>query len=157
MGGGGGSSSFGPGDLDALLKKAREQLDRAMEGRRNVFLSFAAEDLDDVNLLRGQSKNERSDLEFNDWSVKEPYDSKRADYIKQKISERIAQSSATVVYLSAHSASSQWVNWEVEESLRQKKTVIGVYKGTNSPGNLPASVVKNEIKVVPWSELSKEL
>lgn len=39
---------------------------------RNVFLSFVEEDLDLVNLFRGQVKNENNDLEFSDYSVKEP-------------------------------------------------------------------------------------
>jgi len=56
-----------------------------------VFLSFAHEDINEVNLLRGQAKDEGSAIEFNDWSVREPFDSRRADYIKQKIGERIAQ------------------------------------------------------------------
>jgi hypothetical protein len=58
----------------------------------------AVEDVDNVNLLRGQAKNENSPIEFVDRSVREPYDGNRAEYIKQKISERIRQSSMTVVF-----------------------------------------------------------
>jgi len=41
-----------------------------------------------VNLLRGQARNENSDLEFSDWSLSEPFDSKNAEYIKRGIRER---------------------------------------------------------------------
>jgi len=44
--------------------------------KRNVFISFVAEDLNEVNLLRGQARNENSDLEFSDWSLSEPFDSR---------------------------------------------------------------------------------
>ena len=37
---------------------------------RRVFLSFVVEDLDLVNLFRGQAKNKKNDLEFSDYSVK---------------------------------------------------------------------------------------
>lgn len=157
MGGGGGRSS-GLGDIGPLIDKAREELQRAREaGRANVFLSFASEDLDEVNLLRGQAKSEKSDIEFNDWSVREPFNSSRAAYIKQKIGERIAQSSLTVVYLSNASARSDWVKWEIEESLNRGKRVIGVHKGDSPPNMLPKIIKANKIKVVPWSKLADEI
>lgn len=157
MGGGGGSSRFNSDDVKELLRKAKEKLDKAKEGRRNVFLSFAVEDVAEVNLLRGQSKNEHSEIEFNDWSVKDPYDSKRADYIKERIRERIEQSSVTVVYLSPATSSSDWVNWEIAESLRLGKAVIGVHKGDVGPAQLPRLFVEHQLRVVPWSRLSDAL
>jgi len=157
MGGGGGSRSGGPGDLDALLRRAKEEAERAKKATKNVFLSFVMEDLNDVNLLRGQAKNERTDLEFNDWSVREPYDSTRADYIRQRISERIRQSSMTVVYVSEATAESQWVKWEIEESRRQGKAVLAVHKGDRPPARLPQAITDDKIKVVPWSRLAAEL
>ena len=109
-----------------------------------------------MNLLRGQSKNENSDIEFNDFSVKEPYDSVRAEYIKGKLTERINQSSTTVVYLSKDTPQSQWVQWEVEKSLELGKRVIAVHAGKSAPV-LPAWIGTNKIKVVPWSSLAQEL
>src|SRR5258706_10857633 len=150
MGGGGGGGRTTLGDVKSLMDKAREEIRRGEEqARKNVFLSFAYEDINEVNLLRGQAKNEQSQLEFNDWSVREPFDSERAEYIRQKIGERISQSSVTVVYLSTHSAASNWVNWEVEESLRRGKAVIAVYKGDAAPASLPPAVTSHKIKIVP--------
>src|SRR3954465_6587750 len=100
MGGGGGDSSQSLGDTRDLENRAKEILKQADSGRKNVFISFAFEDVDEVNLLRGQAKNEHSEIDFNDRSVRGPYDSDRADYIRQKLRERINQCSTTVVYLS---------------------------------------------------------
>lgn len=155
--GGGGGGGFTIGKLSSLENKAREELKRGDTGRRNIFLSFAYEDIDDVNLLRAHAKNERSDIEFNDWSVREPYDSERADYIRQKIGERIGQSSLTVVYLSDASSKSPWVDWEIRESIRREKGVIAVHKGEAAPTNLPSAVKELNIKVVPWSKLAQEV
>jgi len=153
-----GGSSSGPkkiGDVKQLIERAKEELrSRDESNKKNVFISFAYEDIDDVNLLRGQAKNDKSPIEFNDWSVSEPFDSDRAPYIKQRIAERIAQSSLTVVYLSPHSARSKWVNWEVSESLRLGKRVIGVYSGSTTPSSVPSEITKNRIKCVPWSGLA---
>ena len=62
MGGGGSGGWRSLGDIRALEQKAKEALQGA---KRNVFISFASEDLNDVNLLRAHAKNENSDIEFN--------------------------------------------------------------------------------------------
>jgi hypothetical protein len=153
--GGGGGESRSIGDIKSLIETAKEELRKGDDkSKRNVFISFAYEDIDEVNLLRGQAKNEKSPLEFNDWSVPEAFDSERATYIKQKISERINQSSLTVAYLSEQTTKSNWVEWEIEESIRKGKTVIGVYKGETPPVRLPNAIKKHGIKVVPWSKLA---
>ena len=158
MGGGGGRGRTTLGDVNSLIEKAKEEIRQAERAqRKNVFLSFAYEDLNEVNLLRGQAKSENSNIEFNDWSVREPYNSSRAEYIKQRIGERISQSSVTVVYVSNDTAKSEWVNWEIEESLRRNKAVLAVHKGDSAPSVLPKSIRDNGIRVVSWSQLAATL
>lgn len=152
-GGGGGDRSFG--DIQSLIDRAKKELRASEAGnKRNVFLSFAYEDITSVNLLRAQAKNENSPLEFNDWSVSVEINSERAPYIQQKISERIAQSSVTVVFLSDVTPRSDWVNWEIDESIRLNKHVIGVYAGTTEPRGKPDGIRKHNIKCVPWKDLA---
>jgi hypothetical protein len=156
MGGGGGSRTLKPGEIRRLERLARESLKEAAgQGRRNVFISFASEDLREVNLLRGQAKNEFTDIEFNDWSVKDPFDSENAEYIRRRIREQIRQSSVTAVYVSKHTPQSRWVDWEIRESLAQGKGVVAVHSGDTPPPRLPRGVTENGIPVVPWSELSQ--
>ena len=150
MGGGVGSWSS-IGDVSKLEQQAKEVL---QSGKRNVFISFPNEDIDDVNLLRAQAKNENSDIEFNDHSVREPFNSERADYIKQKISERIKRSSVTVVYLSENTVQSQWVKWEVKRSHELGKCVIATHSEANSGVSIPNWITSKNIKVVPWSHLA---
>ena len=152
-GGGGGSRSIG--NIQELVDKAKEKLREGdKERKRNVFISFAYEDNDKVNLLRAHAKNDNSPIEFNDWSVSEPIDSDRAPYIKQKIAERIAQSSVTVVYLSNETPKSSWVEWEIQESIKQGKHVVGVYPQESKPKLFPDLIRSNNIKCVPWAELA---
>lgn len=153
MGGNGGGGWSSLGDVRALEEKAKAAL---QGGKRNVFISFAMEDENEVNCLRAQAKSEKSDIEFNDHSVREPYDSDRAEYIRRKIAERINRTSTTVVYLSDNAAKSKWVKWEVEKSLELGKRVIAVHKGDKYSGTKP-SWLSADIKVVRWSNLSDEL
>jgi len=153
MGGGSNGRWSRLGDVRALEEKAKAAL---QGGKRNVFLSFATEDMDEVNLLRAHAKNDKSDIDFNDHSVREPYDSERADYIKRKIGERIGRTSITVVYLSKNTAQSKWVAWEVEKSLELGKKVIAVHPGGSFKGKKPRWL-NSSIKIVAWSNLDNEL
>lgn len=155
MGGsGGGGSSRGLGDIRSLEQKARQAL---QPGKKNVFISFSHKDLDEVNLLRAHAKNENSDIEFNDRSVYEPYDSERAEYIRSRLGDRINQASTTVVYISNNTADSKWVTWEVEKSVELGKRVIAIHAGDISPAKIPSWVAKHGVNVVPWKRLADEL
>ncbi len=152
-GGGGGGRGLTPDELKNLEERAKKSLKSGDGSNKcNVFISFSSDDLDEVNLLRGQAKNENSDIEFNDWSLKEPFDSKKADYIKRGIRERIRQCSVTLVYVSDKTANSKWVNWEIQESLAMGKGVVAMHKGNSQPMRLPKAITDNNIQVVPWNQ-----
>lgn len=152
MGGSGGGGRGLTGDeLKKLTQAAREALKEGSQSvKKNVFISFAAEDEVEVNLLRGQAKKENTALEFNDWSVKEPFNSKNAEYIRRGIRERIRQSSVTICYLSNDTAKSKWVDWEIRESKKLGKEVIAMYKGSTHPSKLPPAIKEFGITLVPW-------
>lgn len=150
MGGGSGGGLYSS-DIVRLEEQAKQKLTEAKkDSSRHVFISFDHEDLDEVNLLRGQAKNDRVDLQFDDHSVKEPFDSANTDYIKRQIREKIDRCSVTVVYLTEKTASSKWVNWEIEESIKRGKGVIGVYKGSKAPTNVPPAFGQNGCMSVKW-------
>ena len=158
--GGGVGGDFPSSDVKSLEQKAKESLKAAStDTSRHVFISFSNEDKNEVNLLRAQAKNEKTDLQFDDHSVKEAYDSKNTDYVKRQIREKIERASVTVVYLSSDSANSKWVDWEIQESLRMGKGVVGVHKGDKPPRDLPPAFKANKCKFVKWSheELSKAI
>ena len=154
MGGtGGGGRSLRREELKALEEVARSSLrEGAQPQKRNVFISFVEEDLTEVNLLRGQARNENSNLEFNDRSLKKPFDSKDAEYIKRGIRERIRQCSVTICYVTENTTKSKWVDWEIRESIRLGKDVIAMHKGDAPPRNLPLAIKEFGIKPIPWSQ-----
>jgi len=153
MGGGGGGRGPSKEDLSRLEELARRTLREGAEPSKcNVFISFVSEDINDINLLRGQAKNESSDIEFNDWSLREPFDSKRAEYIKRGIKDRIERSSVTLVYVSEHTADSKWVDWEIRESVRMGKGVIAIHKGEQPPQKVPNALKELKIPIIPWTQ-----
>ncbi len=134
------------------VEEARETTGEPL---RNIFISFHVEDEAQVNLLRSQAKNEDFGMEFRDYSVKEPFDEKW----KQNCADRIAQTSMTICMIGKETASRQAVLWELEESYRQGKTVIGVriHKDRNDP--IPESMVRHNAPVITWNrdELNRHL
>jgi len=154
MGVGGGSGrGLTDDELWQLEQTAKKSLKAgAGTGKFNVFISFASEDLNDVNMLRAQAKNQNSDIEFNDWSVREPFDSKEADYIRRGIRERIRQCSVTIVYVSDKTSDSKWVDWEIKESIALGKGVVAMYRGDKPPSILPKAITDNKVPVVPWNQ-----
>ncbi|SRR6266568_6815144 len=142
-----------PEDAERLFKKAADEARES--GARNVFISFHVEDESQVNLLRAQAKNEGTDLVFRDYSVKEPFDERW----KMNCSERIAQASATICMIGPDTASRTAVLWELEESYRQGKRVIGVkiYRDQEYP--IPKPLLDNNAPIIEWNlkKISEEL
>ncbi len=91
-----------------------------------AFLSFVEEDLNLVNLFRGQAKNDNSDLEFADYSIKDPFDSRNADYIARGITDQLRLASLTVCLYGPTTYTSKWVDWELRKSVELGKPIMGV-------------------------------
>jgi antiphage defense system Thoeris ThsB-like protein len=113
---------------------------------RNVFISFSVADEARVNFLRTQARGEIADLVFNDYSIKEPFD----EAWRSQCRDRISQTSATIVMIGADTASRNAVDWEIEESYRQGKKVIGVraYRDENHP--IPRALREHGTKIINW-------
>jgi hypothetical protein len=132
--------------FDSSVKEVEEAT--KIEGRvRNVFISFHVDDEREVNLLRGQAKNENFDLEFRDYSVKEPFDEKW----KTQCRERIGQTSALIVMIGENTATREAVNWEIEEAYKQGKKVVGIRIHSDKNHTAPAALVTHGAKIINWN------
>ncbi|MGD0396034.1 MAG: TIR domain-containing protein [Nitrososphaerales archaeon] len=150
----GGSSSYvatsrSADEAEQIFKDATKEVELAGEKPkvRNVFISFSVADEAQVNLLRSQAKDPRYDLEFRDYSVKEPFDEKW----KTQCRERIAQTSATIVAIGPDTASRDAVNWEIEESYKQGKKVIGVRISKERSDPIPTALREHNAPIVDWN------
>lgn len=143
--------------VDKVIQKRRAQEEitsnpiENSSGKYNVFISFNADDLPEVNLLYDQIKNENSNIEFDARFLKLPFNQKKSDLIKHDIKELIRQSPFTVVYVSDKTANSEWVDWEIRESLAMGKDVLAMHEGDKPPKHLPEAIKENSIKVLSWN------
>jgi hypothetical protein len=82
-----------------------------------AFLSFVEEDFERVNLFRGQARLKRSDLDFHDYSIKEPFDIYNAQYIQRGIAEQIKFATLTMCLYGPTTYTREWVDWELQKTL----------------------------------------
>lgn len=109
---------------------------------KQVFIAFAAEDVRQRDLLKGQSLNTNSTFEFVDMSVKQPYDSGW----KSKTEARIKRSHGVIVLLSKNSQQADGEEWEVKCAQRLEKPMIGIFAYNTDrsvPSYFPRSLVKD--------------
>jgi hypothetical protein len=117
---------------------------------RNVFLAFDSDDLALVNLFRGQAKNKNNDLEFSDYSVKEAFDSDKAEYIRGEITKLIKMVSVTICLIGKETHKSRWVNWEIRKSAELEKKLLGVRLHSSDDDKEPQALKDAKAKVLNW-------
>ena len=117
---------------------------------RHVFLSFVEEDLQLVELFRGQAKNANNDLEFDDYSIKEPINSDNADYVKRQIRNKIDGVSVTLCLIGRNTHRSDWVDWEIGVSDEMGKGIVGMRLHSSSSDVVPDALSDVNADVVNW-------
>lgn len=87
-----------------------------------AFISFEMEDRWARDFLAQQAKDRRNDIEFYDYSVKNPWDSSW----KTECKRRLALTKGTIVLIGATTYKSSAVLWEIAETLRQGHAMFGI-------------------------------
>jgi hypothetical protein len=116
---------------------------------KRVFISFRAEDRPQINGLRLLAANPDFDIEFYDESVRTAIDNTNASYVRSKIREKISRTSVTVCMMSELTYTSQWVNWELDESVDKGNAIICMGL-PNGPASLTLPAVAQRLKL-GWS------
>jgi len=111
-----------------------------------VFISFHVDDEAQVNLLRHQAKTS-DQLEFTDYSVKEPFDEKW----KTQCTERIRQSTIVVVAIGENTHQREAVDWEIRKAHELGKPVIGMRLHGDQNDKIPPSMKERKHRVVYWN------
>jgi hypothetical protein len=105
-----------------------------------------------------QGKNPNIDFDFVGRHLLDPVDSENEDYIKRKIREQIIGTSVTVVIIGKETAYSEWVAWEIKESLNKENPngIVGILlkDATPPPRNSPLGKALYEAgaEIVEWKQ-----
>jgi|GEM_PF-554818 len=126
--------------------KPQKSIDEYEPTKTRVFISFHVDDEGQVNLLRHQGKNS-DQLEFIDYSVKEPFD----DKWKTRCTERIRQSTVVVVAIGERTHEREAVNWEIQKAHELGKPVIGMRIHSDKKHKIPQAMKEHADRVVDWN------
>ncbi len=118
---------------------------------RRIFLSFAAEDKDQVNGFRILRWNNQVDIDFFDSSLLTPVQSVNIEYIKRSILERMNNTSVTVVLIGPTTYKSAWVDWEIKQSISRGNGVLGIRLKDQSNVPVPPAMQIQTALVGNWS------
>jgi hypothetical protein len=94
-----------------------------MADKKVVFVAFAIEDESIRNMVKGQSLNTKSPLEYIDISVKEAYD----EEWKKRVRTRILRSDGVLVIVSKNSLTSSGQKWEIQCAKDEGKKIRGIW------------------------------
>jgi hypothetical protein len=118
---------------------------------RRIFVSFAYEDAGQARGFNLLPWNRNVDFDFVERHLINPADSENPDYIKSRIRSEMNGTSATVVLIGPTTATSEWVDFEIRESIARGNAVIGIrLKGAeNAP--VPPALIQAGAKILDWN------
>lgn len=116
-----------------------------MADKKVIFIAFAIEDEGQRNLLKGQSLNVNSPIEYIDMSVKEPYPTEEW---KDRVRTRIRRSHGVIALVSKNTLNSSGEKWEINCAKEEGKKLIGVWAYTDDRTK-PA--VLDGCRIIPWT------
>ena len=119
---------------------------------KDVFISHIHEDDDGLKDLKNLISKHGIDIRDSSITSEKPNSAKNPDYIKQDIlSPQIQWCGTLVVYVSAGTKDSDWVNWEIEYANKLGKRIVGVWAQGQNQCDLPESLEKYGDAVVGWN------
>jgi len=95
--------------------------------------------------LAEHAKDERNDVAFYDYSVKEAFDAKW----KTECAKRIALTKGTIVLVGPTTWKSDAVLWEIAETARQGHYLFGIQINKDATHSIPAGLPSKD--VIRWN------
>lgn len=117
-----------------------------------AFISFQMEDKWARDFLAQHAKDKRNDIEFYDYSVQDPFDSKW----KTECKRRIGLTKGTIVLIGPTTYQSEAVLWEIAETARQDHYIFGIQINREKTHVIPSGLPSQNVirwdftQIVKW-------
>ena len=112
---------------------------------KRIFISFAIEDEQYRDLLKGQALNTTSPFTYTDTSAKQAWDSKW----KTNCRTRIKGCDGVIALISTHTRNADGAKWEMQCAIDEGIPMIGVHIHKDDKGQVPTQLSSK--KVVNWT------
>jgi hypothetical protein len=118
-----------------------------------AFVSFELEDAWARNFLRRHAHTASIPVEFIDYSIREPFESRW----KTNVKKRIAQTAGTIVLIGPTTSESDAVRWEIQETKRQGHPLLGVQINKDQTHRIPTGLPASRVRRWNFSAISREM
>jgi hypothetical protein len=88
------------------------------------------------------------DVDFVGRHLLDPVDSSNVAYIREKVREQLKGTSVTVVLIGSQTANSEWLEWEIDESLSKGNGILGIRLDPNAV--VPEGIASCGAEVLNW-------
>lgn len=118
---------------------------------RRVFISYEGSDRMKAKGFRLLRWNKNVDVEFQDRHLLDPVDSTNDQYIRQCIRDEIHGTSTTVVLVGENTKDSDWVDYEIERSLKDGNGLVAIKVDDSiSDEDVPDKLKENGAEIINW-------
>jgi len=120
--------------------------------RPRAFISFEMEDNWARGFLAQHAKDKNTDIDFYDYSVKDPFESEW----KTECRKRIAITKGTIVLVGPTTWKSEAVLWEIAETIRQNHYMFGIQIHRDKTHTIPDGLPRKNVirwdfdQIVAW-------
>ncbi|MBA7501433.1 hypothetical protein ES706_00003 [subsurface metagenome] len=119
---------------------------------RRVFISFQHDDNMQAKGFALLQWNPNVPVEFVGRHLLSPVDSEDEQYVRSKIREKLEGTSVTIVLIGAHTADSEWVDFEIRESLNRGNGVLGIRLPGHENTDVPPALKEAGAKIINWNQ-----
>lgn len=118
-----------------------------------AFISFQMEDRWARDFLVQHANERDNDIEFSDYSVQDPFDSKW----KTECVKRIAFTKGTIVMVGPTTYTSEAVLWEIAETIRQNHYLFGIQVNRDKTHPIPTGLPSKSVIRWEFDQIAKWL
>lgn len=117
-----------------------------------AFVSFEMEDKWARDFLAQHAKDKNNDIEFLDYGVKDPFESKW----KTECRKQIVLTKGTIVLIGSTTYRSEAVLWEIAETIRQDHYIFGIQINQDKTHRIPDGLSSQNVirwdfsRIVSW-------
>ena len=119
---------------------------------KNVFISHIHEDDEGLKKVKSLLKDHGISIRDHSVNSDKPNQAKSEEYIKSEIlAPRIKQCGALLVYITADTKDSSYVNWEIEYAIKHGIRVVGVWAYGEKGCEVPKALEDLHDAIVGWN------
>lgn len=120
---------------------------------KNVFISHRGKDDEHIGNLKDLLSKKGYHLRNSSIDSTKPNNATNEEYIKNILRPRIEWAGTLICLIGKDTASSEYVNWEIEKAAKEGKNIVGVYLHGEKDNDLelPEALKTHADSIVGWN------